>query len=56
MPPPLMVSARSHGEDRNDPVRSRIDEDDLVVVDEVLIASPLWIDLDQHGGNGRDPH
>jgi hypothetical protein len=25
---------------------------DLVVVDEVLIASPPWIDLDQRGRNG----
>jgi hypothetical protein len=43
-------------QDRNDPVRSRVNENDLVVVDEILIASPLWIDLDQHGGNGRDPY
>jgi hypothetical protein len=48
VPPPRWSQiTRSHGEDRHDPVRPRIDEDDLVVVDEVLIASPLWIDFDQ---------
>ncbi len=55
-PPPCRSKIASDRQDRDDPMGTRIDDYDLVVDDEVFIASPSGIDLDQHRWNRRDPH
>src|SRR4029077_449410 len=52
----LQYRVASDRQDRDDPVGARIDDYDLVVDDEVFIASPTGIDLDQPRWDGRDPH